>query len=440
MRVACIYFHNPSPTSKIAELFLRFSPQIALRKERAIFVEIGRCRNLYSEESFLVRAQILLNRAGLSASIKIADSIPHAAALAVSNTTDVEALPLAALLEIADPFDRDSDLRKNISNLISTFQDLGIKTLAQFRKLPLSELLSRFGVVGRFCYIRIRNEEFIEWPYWKPEEIISEKKDFPHFEFYGELEPILFELKSQLDQIFPRLRARGLRTIKIQVEIKCEKTSRNPNFLRTLVFDFHAPQGSTKGTLRVLKERLTREFEKRPIVSPIEFIETRILKTVPNVSGQKNVFNNDEERFEELSSIQNQLAEIVGKENVFHAELTEDRRPEKSWTRSFRLPHAPPEQIVDLTDKIGDRPTYLLKRPTKIEVTAGFVHINKRKYRITNWERQREWIKGGWFLKPAEEIKDTFDRVYDFVDLEGGFRIFVFETPEREFFLHGYFG
>lgn len=53
MRVACLWFLKSVPTSKLAELFLRLSPQIAIRGERALFIEIGKSMSLYSESSLL---------------------------------------------------------------------------------------------------------------------------------------------------------------------------------------------------------------------------------------------------------------------------------------------------------------------------------------------------------------------------------------------------
>ncbi len=440
MRVACLWFDQSVATKKLAESFLRFSPQICVRGERAIFIEIGKCRNLYSEASFVARAQILLRRNDCSARICIASDVTDSLTLSKYQVSNVDELPLSALIEFADPFDRDPILQKSVSNLIISFQDLGIKNLGHFKRIPPGQLVSRFGVIGRHCHSRVSFAEPISWPSWKPEEIIMERKEFPYFEYYGELEPILFELKSQLDKIFSRLFARGKRTTKIQVEIKCEKISTHLNNVRTLDFDFFTPQSSAKGTLRICKERLAREFEKTPIRSPIEAIPTKVLRTVEANPGQRNIFNNEEEKLEQIQSIHNQLIELLGKENVYQAILTEDRRPERSWKKQHHAPHEVDRQSIDLSEIIPERPTYLVRNPIKIEITAGYAHINKRRYRILNWDNQVEKITGGWFEKPVAEIANTFDRNYYQVILEGHQQITVFENNNREFFLHGYHG
>ena len=440
MRVACLWFDKPTNVSKFAELFLRFSPQICIRENQAIFVEIGKCRHLYSEASFLARANVLLKRNQLSARIGIGENITDSLTLTMFQKSRFEDLPLEAIIELADPFCRDLILRKSVSNLIISFQDLGIKNLGQFKKVPVNELISRFGIIGRHCHNRVNFSDFLSWPSWAPEEVISEKKELPYFEFYGELDPILFVLKGQLDSVFARLFSRQKKARKIQVQIKCEKVSTHPNFLRTIDFDFFAPQSSTKGTLKIFRERLTKEFEKRRILSPIESVQTTVLKTNLSSHGQKNIFNSDEEKQEQIHSVHNQLIELLGKDNIFQAVLTEDRRPEKSWTKKFDSPHEPDAVPVDLLNTIPERTTYLFKRPIKIEITAGFIHINKKRYRILNWDMQVEKITGGWFETPVEETRNTYDRNYFHVEIEGRQRIAVFETPNREYFLHGYYG
>lgn len=440
MRVACVWFDRPAPTQKIAELFLRFSPEICIRQDQAIFVEIGKCAQLYSEASFKARAHVLLQRNNFSARIGVANHILEALGLTLFNKTRIEELPLTALLELVDPFNRDPIIRKSVQNLIKSFQDLGVKNLGHFKKIPSSELIGRFGVIGKHCFNRAHMLDSISWPIFKPEEVILEKKEFPYFEFYGELDPILFELKSQLDSIFSRLFSRRKRALKLQVLIKCEQVSTHPNYLRKLDFDFFSPQGSSKGCLKILKERLTREFEKRPILSPIESIETKVVRTVHFDPAQREIFNSDEDRLEDIHSIHNQLIEMMGGDNVFQAVLVEDRRPEKSWKKKFDLPHEPLDLKVNIADIIPERPTYLCRRPIKIEVTAGYLHIQKRRYRIIHWDNNVEKITGGWFENPVPEIQNSYDRNYYHVVIEGFQKVLVFENPLREFYLHGYYG
>lgn len=438
MRVACIWFESSAPVQTIAELFLRFSPQICIINDKAIFVEIGKCQKLYEEGEFLNQTMELLKLANKKTEITFGLDITDSLIMAKYRVRTIEEAPLLALIEFSDPFYKDEALRKGVLKLIKSFQDLGIINLKQFKQIPVGDLISRFGIVGRFVYQRVHMTDFLSWPLWKPDEVIEEAKEFAYFDFYGELDPIIFELKSHLDLIFERLFSRAKRLMKLRVQIKCEKLSTNPNFLRTFDFEFFAPQSAVKGTLRIIRERLGREFEKKPVLSPIEGIKTTVLRTVPFNGGQKNIFNNDEEKTEQLYSTHNQLSELLGKENVYQVELTEDRRPERSWKKRYDSPHHPSDKNEDFVQMLPTRVPVLCDRPVKIEVTAGFVHINKRKYKIKTWSKQIEKIVGGWSEKSQENLKDVYHRTYSIVTLEDGRWLSVFQTLEREFFLHGY--
>ena len=439
MKVACLWFSKPAPTKRLAEYFFRYSPQISIRHDRAIFIEIGKCRHLYSEDSFLARAHAILAKAGFSAQIAVGSDITDSLTLARFGKFTIESLPLIALIDFVDPFERDEVLRKSVVSMIDSFRDLGITNMGQFQKIPVASLIARFGILGRFSHQRANLQDFINWPLWVPEEMIAVKKEFA-FAFNGQLDRILFELKPQLDHIFARLFGLRKRAMKLQVEINCESISTNPNSTRILNFDFFAPQGSTKGTLRIFQERLTREFEKRPLLSPVESIQTKVTKAIDYESGQKNIFNNQEEKIEQIFSLHNQLIELLGQENVYQAELTEDRRPERSWKKNYGPPHLSSTGKLDHQGILPDRPTYLCRYPIKIEVTVDYVYINKKRYQILESDPNIERISGAWFENPSEEIKNSFDRNYYEYTLEGHQKILVFATPASQHFLHGYYG
>lgn len=442
MRVACVYFGKDAPASKIAEHFLRFSPQICTKKDEAIFIEIGKSKRLFKEESFLARAQVILRRFKLKGRITLGSDITDTLALAQYQRARIDDLPLQALQIFADPFERDPALAKQVQKMIDSFFHLGIRTLGDFKKIPVAELISRYGVTGRHCYQRVRQEAFISWPLWKPEEKITEIKQFPYFEFYGELDPILFELKTQLDQIFLRLRAREKSLTRLKVIITCEKSSEEPKPVKPFEFEFYSPQTQTKGTLRIIKERLMRYFEKDPVKSPIEQIETQVVGMMAFTGAQKNIFNNDEEKKEGLTALHNYLAELRGKNSLFQAKLLQDARPEKSFAKIFGGSHKQIETEDEelILESLRERPTYILPRPVKIEITAGYVYIKSKRFKILHWDCDVERISGGWYEKPDPKFTNTFERNYYHVELENNQKIFVFETRDQQYFMHGYFG
>ncbi len=443
MKVACLWFSRPVPMQQLAENCLRLSPQICFRGEEALFIEYEKCKKIYSEEGFFVRLQVILRRMKLSGRVAVGSDVPDSLVLAKYMGHSVDQLPLEALLDLADPFNKDPIARGYIHKMNSAFCDLGIKDIAGFKKVPLSDLISRFGAIAVLCHQRARGEFTVAWPRWKPEEIIFERTDFPYFEFYGELSPILFELKKQLDLIFQRLWARELKAQTLQVRIYCETNSLNPEPFKNFDFDFLFAQNTTKGALNIIKERLAKDFEKSPILTPIEALSTQVIATAPHITGQKNFFHNQEETAEKIHILLSQLNEVHGKEKIFHAALTEDRRPERSWQKII---HQTDNKLktIQINEKIPPRPTYLI-RPEKIEVRAGFIFIRRKPFRISKWSENFERITGGWAEESNlnlenQHLQNSFDRNYYQVELETGTVLTIFQTPAQSYYLHGYFG
>ncbi|MGZ3691941.1 MAG: hypothetical protein ACXVAX_10585, partial [Pseudobdellovibrio sp.] len=357
MIVACIWLLKPYSTQKVAEVCLRFSPQICVRENEAVFIEIGKSKKLYSTDGFIARIKVLLRRLDVTASISLGQDITEALVRAKYQVHTTEQLPLKALIEFADPFNKDPVAQKYIHKMITAFDSLGITDFESFTKLPASDLVSRFGPIALLCKQRLNFETAIIWPYWKPLEVISEKTEFPYFEFYGELEPILFELKKHLDQIFQRLWARGLKAQKMTVKIYFETNSLNPNPFRQFNFEFLFAQSNTKGALNIIKERLARDFERKPITTPLEGLETTVTGTVKGHVGQKNLLHRHEEITEQRQALLGQLIEAHGHGNIFHVALTEDRRPEKSWIKV----ETPVASAHVALEKLPLRPTHLIR-------------------------------------------------------------------------------
>lgn len=439
MKVACLWFSNPLELSKIAEHCLRLSPQICFSKQ-ALFIEIGKCHRIYNDAGFLARLQVILRRLQLKPqAVAIERDIPYALLKAKYKTSLLTSLPLTALVELADPFNRDEVLQKNILKMADSLIDVGIISLAQFQAMPLGELVNRYGPLSILCMQRLRGEVEIPWTHWKPEEVVTERTDFPYFEFYGELEPILFELKKHLDLVFLRLRARDLKAQKMQVRIGLEASSQQPERERVFDFDFVFPQNATKSTLNIIKERLYKSFQEKAILTPVSHVETKVINKVHGTAGQKNLLHNREETQEKRQALIAQLIEAHGRDNVFQAELTEDRRPEKSWRKVIPFTNKKVSKPVE--NKIPERPTYLIY-PERIEIVAQELVFRGHSYPIKNMTAFYEKISGGWV--ESDDQNNSFERYYFTVELESSaqtsLKMSIFEVLGVGFFLHGYFG
>ena len=431
MKVACVYFKTlpEKKLSILAEEFFIFSPQIALG-ETAIFIEIGKSSYYFAEEDFFERALKILKVYNASALIDTGISIREAFVKAKYGAVDVLSLPLYALADLTDPFSKDIVLRKGIEKMVEKLSKLGLMTLSDFKSLPLKELTTRFGALSSLCYFALKLEEASPWPFFRPIETITERSEFPHFDFYGELEPLIFKTKEHLDKIFHRLQLRGQALDKLFLRVEVERNSINPLPYRDFEFDFMISQTQTKTALNIIKERLTKDFEKNPIKTPILGIEITVLKTSPRKELQKNIFHNKYEKNEQFYSIVNQLCENLGSSNVFRATLTEDLRPEKSWKKIDFKESTSEDHFV--LSRLPPRPTFLVK-PQKVEVTAGFLHILKKKFRILKSSSLPEIMTGHWFSD------DKFKRTYHRLSLEDGPDVSVFQSADQSYYLHGYF-
>ncbi len=289
MRIACLWFREPVDVKRLAEDCLRFTPQICLRESDAIFLEIGKCYRLYSEETFIRRASALIRKLNLPALIGLADSIEWALVHAKYQSQDLQLLSLHSLFELSDPLNRDSRAHDFVVKLVAALEQVGIRNLAQFKAIPRRELAARFGPVGLLCRQRLGNELTVPWKPWLPPETISESMEYLYSDFQGAVEPLLFEAKKLLDKIFARLRSRGLKAAALELIICCEKLSINPERERKLKLEFLLPQADTKGTLAILREFFGKEFGRRPLLSPLENSRSPCCKPFP-ASWRKRTF------------------------------------------------------------------------------------------------------------------------------------------------------
>lgn len=427
MKVACIFFQNSVPLAEFAEACLRFSPQIALREPNVIFIEIEKCQKLYTEQSFIVRLQVLLKRFQYLAVLKISYDIPSALALARYQAQHLEELPIQALCELGDPFGTDPVGRKSIEKMIEALKRLGIQTLKQFKTLPTEQFPSRFGSLGLFCRQQMDGLVHAPWPQWNPPEKFLERMELTHSESCSQIEPLLFKSKELLDRLFSRLRGRFLRADQLRFSIELEKYSFIQTPLRTWIFEFISPQGSTSGFLPILKERLYWDLQKKPIESDVIAISAEILITSKGFNSQKNFFHSYDERNEELGSFFGQMEEFLGKGQVFWAKITEERFPEKSWLRI----RSPEVQTVSLKKKYPKRPTRVFKSPIPISIVKNRIYLRRREYQIKNWSSV-ERLSLDW-------LNNVSSRNYYRVELEKGITVWVFTDSGHNYFLHGYY-
>ncbi len=425
MRVACVLFTEASSLETFADACLRFTPQICLRDPDAIFLEIEKSKRIFSEDLLMKQVQRLLSKFGLKAKITISKSVPHSYCQAKFDMECVEALPLYALQTFADPFGTQSD--SLLSNMLESLKHLGVKTVGDFLKLPPKQLSSRFGQLALLCRYRVLDEMNSPWPQWAPPLKIIEIKEFQYEEFCADIESLLQQLDTALERLFLRLWARGLSLSALKISINSEKYSTAKYAQRELIFDFLLPQKTKRPVAAMIWERMNKEFTQKPIESPIQRITLEVLQCSQDYVGQKNFFSSQEEIKEQFNAAMAQLAEEVGKENVFRAKIIESAIPEQSWVRSLDEQ----KELPDLAKHLPQRPTRLLKKPEKVYLTQETIHIRNRPYKILSWSNV-EQISTGW-------IETHVARNYYRLEIEKKPHIWIFKSSNDDYYLHGYF-
>ncbi len=338
-----------------------------------------------------------------------------------------EQLPLAAVIDFLDPFAKDGEGRRIVEKMVDALTRLGIRNLAQLRSLAIDQFPARFGRLGLYCRQQLEGSRQVIWPAWQPPLQWIEKIDFMDSEYALSIEPLLFKAKSGLDRLLSRLRGGHLRADCLELTVRQERYSTVDEPLRKWVFEFIVPQSSTRGILPILRERLTWDLMRKPLFAPVQTISLEISRTSP-ARGHQNDFLNAESHFDEkMGTFFGQLEEFLGKGQVFWADITEDRFPEKSWVRT-QIPRA---SEIDLKNRYPLRPTRVFKHPLPLKINKNRVSLKGRTAQISRTsavERiSSHWLEGF----PARD--------YFILELKTGSVLWVFRGLGENYYLHGFY-
>lgn len=438
-RIACVLVKSRAPLYELAEACYRFSPQIAVRPQEppgilgdrtmggAIFLEIGRCRNLYSEDSLLMRLGLLTQRFGALARVGFGNAVPEALAMARYGSTKLEKLPLEALHDYASPFHYNEDCFHKTAKLIDTMRLLGLSSIEDFMKLPTKSLASRFAAEGVELSLRLQGKSQLAWPRFTPPEQISEKAelhDLSEFQSCRELEPLLFIVKNLADRAMARLRGRAQRMASLEVVLDLERGKREWSL------DLPVPQGSAAGLLPILRERLSFDLQRAPLDHAIVRVEITVTETAPAYRAQRDLFQAGETESEAWDALVGRLCQKLGKDRAFIAKPVDNYLPERAWARAL-------EALDKLPADIPPRPVRMLRKPQPIKQEGHFlVQTPSKRWRITEWQGP-ERIAVEWWMDPQLE---GFKRDYYQVETEAGEKLWIFSVPSKPgYYLHGFF-
>jgi protein ImuB len=439
-RVICLLFKNPdAPVLELAEACYRFTPQIAVRDGEAIFMDVGASRNLFSEESLLVRISALAQRFGCMPQIGIAEDAATAIAMARFASRDRGRLPVQALHYYANPFAQDEAIAKKMSYMSKSLRTLGIEDLDSFLKLPPRTLASRFGQEGLEAAMRVRGTLQATWPVFRFPEVIQEKMEFHDSAEISPcigLDPLLFVLKSLADRAMARLRGRGLRASTIELELELDREAGLKSRKRPWRIELPVAQGSVSGLMPILRERLRFDLDRHPLAAAVLSVTFTVTETAPGHGSQKNLFNNNEEEAEAIDALVGRLRQRLGKDAAFRAAPVDRHLPERAWKRSLNaVPDLAPVMNEDFFEPPA-RPARVLKKPIAVRKDGDSLYREDRHWRVMEWHGP-ERISCEWWKDPK---LSGYNRDYYRVVTDKGEQLWLFSVPSRpDFFLHGYF-
>ncbi|MEW6055458.1 MAG: hypothetical protein AB1540_02505 [Bdellovibrionota bacterium] len=435
-RIVCAFLRESSSIEPFAESCFRFTPQIAVRDNEAIFLEIGRSLGLFEEKTLLVRLSVLAQRFGYLPHLGVAEDAPTAFALAKFGCKKRSQLPLEALFAYASPFAHDEIIHVKAIHMMQALRSLGVKDLQGFLKIPVSALASRFGAEGVELGMRV-SQSFagklsLSWPKFRPAEKIFEEIELNEFSVWpacADLEPLLFVLRGLLDRIVARLRGRGLRAASLGVNFEFEKNESERR--RDWKIEFALPQGSVSSMIPILRDKLSFDAGKRPFPALVNKINLEVLETAPGHGAQKNLFSAEEEEKEAWNALIARLAQKLGKEGAFLAQPVDRHLPEKAWSRVLEIK----EKLMP-KEEYPMRPARVLKKPVLLRKEGESLVGVKQSWHVKEWIGP-ERLSIEWWRDPDFR---GFNRDYYRVLTDSGQQLWVFSTPgKKELFLHGYF-
>jgi hypothetical protein len=442
-RVLCLYLPAAQGTQAqaLAEACLRLSSQVALRGQEAVFVEVAHSRwVLGGGDAAKARVLSLARRLGpephrLGWGNNAAEAWARARWGGGTEGAELAALPMDALQAYASPFQEDPQSAEAVTALAGGFKALGLLRLGDLDRLPQRTLETRFGPQAAILRARFLGAWDMAWPAFQPPAQVEEwadTRDLATLEGVSEGETVLFHLKQCCDRLAARLAGRGKRASGLTLSLALKPYGR-PVQWREFDLRLPLPQGGALGLLRVLRERLQAEWQRRPLAAPVTTLKLKLTDTAPGLSAQRHLWEKKEDEAEAWAALVNRLRQRLGEDQVFLAELAARYLPEKAWTRVLREAPtgagsgngAPPPAVP--------RPTRLLEAavPLLREGDLLLHTASRRRWKVAQWQGP-ERLNGEWWDK-------GFDRDYYKVTTDEGEGLWVYATPEGAYWWQGIF-
>lgn len=434
MKILALYSYS-NHLETLAELAWRYSSQIAVNRH-VVFLEVAKSKELYEPFEIVRHIEQSCKELEIPLRWALGKSPAEAYAFLVYGTTEKNKLPLEALQNYLDPFEKNEIPTNNnqpVGKMIEALYKLGYKNFSDLERIPRSGVTSRFGAAGLMALQNAEDLEEPAWPLWKPVEIIEENQTFDPDQRIQSVETLGFILRPLLERLMARLTWRHEALTQLQLSLHLEPFTVVKETVRTWSFTFSFPQTQVASVLAILKEKLDFELQFKPLESSVVFFAMKVLDKTPLPDRQKDFFSKKEENQEMEAALIGRLHQKLGEKAVFSAATFESYAPEKSWA-----PYAgdiAPTQIEQtlVKTKLPLRPLRLLKKPRPLRKLGKYLILDGKKYQVNSWQGPERLVSEWWI--------DPFARQYWMVELEENIRWWVYsdfsKPPHENLFLHG---
>jgi len=284
---------------------------------------------------------------------------------------------------------------------------IGIKTYAELCELPLTELANRVSRFSMSVINELQGKQAARVTFYQPK---------PHYHDYLEL---LYEI-SLSTKLLPVI---GLSLDKLS-EFLC---LRNAHCLSIKIHFFqreHKPHEHQFSSIRPLYKSsdwldiISLKLESVKFESPVYALSLICEKYELAEIANDDMFAQKSTHLGALTLL-SRLQSKLGSKSINHINFTQDFRPEEI-TKSSGIDALAKKNTHSHMYIFADRPGLLLPVPQRLQLK---VHVIKGPERIqTGW----------WDDKPI-------NRDYYIGQSEDGQQVWIFKTPAKEWFLHGYF-
>lgn len=438
MRVLCLRF-SKEVDSSWAELFLRWTPKVAVRPPNLIFLDIEDTAAIFGGERPVVKkvTELALSLAPPPFHLALSDSVPGAQMLSSRHeqflsppgeeNKSLGEEPLTGLLELEGL--RPWEEKDALSKAVEIFRSLGLEKTGDLFVFPVESFRDRWGEMGLTLWERLHGKERqVISPLIAREPLYG----YMYFEHsLGSLDLLRRALDEHCLVLFLRLAARGSFAQSIHFTLHGEYSKRVETFQITPV----SPSRDQELFLDLLLKRL----EKTDLENPVKEIEIFIDESAERVE-QLDFFeprDTTRSRWERLISIASAAHLAVGflkrspalyPEKGFHLEPWQEERPLVK------------DQITLENDTIRIRPSYgkelqtlprpslLLKSPRPLDETD----LANLKI-LTSHPTER--LMGEWWNEERPSGRDYFFAL----NAEGRLWWVYRDCLSKKYYLHGAF-